>query len=85
VPQGDELYDTRNAMRLCEGLDTEAVPLPVRERAGSAIFTDRTFRRKHRVRLRGGRQLRAYDYLHREYAGEDARVELKLRELEMAA
>jgi hypothetical protein len=82
---GHALYDTRNAMRLCEGLDTRKCHMRFEKKvAGYEIpltaLSDENIEYAFEV---GG--LRAYDYLHREYAGPDLRCERKLRELEQAA
>jgi hypothetical protein len=83
VPVGDELYDTRNAMRLCEDLDTKRCHLQFENGRISIFLTALSDENIEYAFEVGG--LRAYDYLHREYAGEDDRVELKLEELEAAA
>jgi hypothetical protein len=84
VPVGDELYDTRNAMRLCEDLDPSKRCHLQFENGRISIFLTALSDENIEYAFEVG-QLRAYDYLHREYAGDDARVELKLAELEMAA
>lgn len=84
IPKKDR-HDTRNAMRLCEGLDTDHCHMHFeKKKAGFEIplakLSDDQIDYAFEV---GG--IRAYNFLHREYTGTDPRVERKLEELEIAA
>lgn len=79
IPKADR-YDTRNAMRLCEGLDTERCHFQF-ENARAVIplarLSDDNIEYAFEVAPTPGM---AYEYLKREYGGEDARLERKFEE-----
>lgn len=84
VPEADR-YDTRNAMRLCEGLDTAKCHMRFEKKVvGFEIaLTKLSDDHIEHAFEKGG--TRAYNFLKREYTGEDPRVERKLEEALVAA
>lgn len=71
-----EWDDTRNAMRLCEGLDTNRCHFQFENRRIEIPLTALSDDNIEYAFEKGG--ARAYDHLKREYSGDDPRVELKL-------
>lgn len=74
--EGDDLYDTRNALRLCEGLNTRRCHFNHEfghVKVKMSELTDDNI--EYAFEVLGAA---AYDYLHRHYAGGDTRVERAL-------
>lgn len=83
-------YDTRLAMRLCEGIDTRHCHLHFeKKKVGFEIplakLSDDHIEVAFELAGRYFIGTAAYEYLKREYAGDDARVERQLALLEAAA
>jgi hypothetical protein len=84
IPKPDR-YDTRNAMRLCEGLDTDRCHFQFensRIEISLSSLSDENIEYAFEAAPTPGK---AYEYLTRHYAGDDDRVELKFREMEALA
>lgn len=80
---GDAAYDTRNALRLCAPFTNNNCHMQFENRRIEIRLTSLTDDNiDYAFEVLGAY---AYEYLHREYAGEDARVERKLGELQEAA
>lgn len=80
-----ERYDTRNAMRLCEGLNTRRCHFQFengRIEISLSKLSDDNIEYAFEAAPTPGK---AYEYLRREYSGDDARVELKFKEAEALA
>lgn len=81
VPES-QWYDTRLAMRLCEGIDTRHCHMHFeKKKVGFEIPLAKLSDDHIEVAFEVG-GIRAYVYLKREYTGDDDRLERKLAELE---